>query len=284
MIERFQPSAAQLQSLSDEEYSAFLAITIAMLQGTEQRYDIPNLEEMSEAEVANWLETQQLQIEREYEAATDDLLNGGTVESWERDLVELVIAGALLALLFGFGGIGGLRSQSSAVTLVRQSREVMRGQLAAIRTTAKRIQQGQLTPAQIKAGKYRRASAFKESYERGRIVDAITNQGHNEGIRRLGNPHPCPDCPRHERREWVPIEEIVPIATLCVCQQRCKCFIVTRFNRERFIAGVQNGDARNILRRYEDNLNQGRVAFLSRYGWLNQPELDSLQSLRLSRN
>lgn len=263
----FTPTASQLERLSDDEYQALLAITMRKLMDIEGRYSIPDIEAMSPEQIADYLESLQLQMDRELEALNDDLFNGGSLKDWEESVAELVVAGALLGLLFLFGGVSGLRNQAIARDAIRQVQATINGQARAIQRNAQKIADGQLSEAQIRAGNYRRASTIREAYERNRIISAI-NRGHNEGIRLLGSPHPCPDCPLHERRDWVPIEDIVPIANQCVCQSRCKCSVRTRFNPARLAEDIRNGTATNRVARYEERLESGRVEFLSRHGWL----------------
>lgn len=268
MSEKLVLSPSQLERLSDDDYAEFLSITVALLSQTESRYNLPDIESMSEDEIIDWIGEQQSSIEREVLVANQQLIDGGTLSDWERTMSELVSSAAILAALFAFGGLDGLRQQSVARTIIDQTRATIRGQLRAIRQTANSISSGNLSPAQIDASAYRRASAVRESYEKGKLFDAIANKGHNEGFRSLGSTHPCPDCPQYETGGWVPIENIVPIAAYCVCRLRCKCRLQTRFNPDRFIEDINAGRVGDRIRRYQESLTNHRIEFLSRHGWL----------------
>ena len=249
-LERFEPSPDQLQRLSDEAYTALISVTMAVLMDIDTRYQYPDINTLEPDEAIDWLESQALLMDGQLEAANDALTSGGTLADWEQALTESVVAGALLALLFFFNGVEGLRTEAISRNTIRQINAILRGHSVATRRLAARIANGDLTDKQIRAANYRRESALRESFDRARMIDAVA-RGHNEGIRNLGNPHPCPDCPRHIRSDWVGIEEIVPIATQCVCQDRCKCWIRTRLNPERFAADVRTGRVQGRISRYE---------------------------------
>jgi hypothetical protein len=269
VIEKYQPSDDQLERLDDATYEAYLAITLAMLRDVERANDISDIEGMTPNEIEAWIEQQRALIEPQIDGAVDDLQNGGTLADFERNVAEITTAAILIVLLFAVGGVDNLRNKPRARAFIRQVQSTIRGNSAAIRGTASRIATGGLTDKQLRAQARRRSLIAKQAYERQRILDEMTTQGHNEGRRFIGSNHPCPDCPRHQRLNWVPIEEIVPIATACVCGGRCLCRIETRFNPVRAVQQIGNGSLLDRVNRFEENLANTENEFLGRHGWLD---------------
>ena len=246
MIDPFTPTAAQqADELSDDDYAALAVITLALLLSIEGRTTLPN-----ETDLENYADSIRAELEREMTPPTESLLSGeSAIAQWEQAIAEAVVAAVLLGLLVAIGGVEGLRTQRDPRGILQFTKASLVGDLRAIRHNARRIGRGELTPGQILAGIKRRSRAFRGSYERTKHTLLIASGAANEGKRLLTSPHPCPNCPDYERLEWTPLTEIVPIATLCVCQSHCKCRIITRFNPQRALEEITGGTFSDRIRR-----------------------------------
>jgi hypothetical protein len=245
VIDPFIPTAAQQDQLSDEDYAALAIITLALLQRVEQSIIFP-----TEAEIDNFTAEYRASMERTMLPPTEALLAGDVpVAEWERDIADAVVAAVLLGLLLAVGGVDGLRSQFSPRGILQFSKASLVGDLRAVRHNARRIAGGELTPGQILAGLKRRSQSFRGSYERTKHSVLIASGVANEGRRFLTSPHPCPNCPDYEQRDWVSLTEIIPVATLCVCQSHCKCRVETRFNPQRALEELSGGSFSDRIQR-----------------------------------
>lgn len=258
------------ERLSEDAYSQLSEITIARLAQVEAAGGSlpPDIATWSEAEVVRYLEYQRTILEVRIETATEALLRDRiSVGQWEEDLGRIISTGLLLALLLLAGGLTQLRQKPVARDLILQSRDQIRSSLRALRRTADRIAAGELSEAQIRDQKRRRSLSFATGFNRARHLDAISSQRHNEGKRFIGSPHPCPDCQIYERRDWTPITEIVPVATFCVCQGRCQCYLITRFNPAIAIQQLQGGSLADQVQRARDFQEKAEQEHLKRHNW-----------------
>jgi hypothetical protein len=267
MAELFTPSLSQLSRLTKEEYQIFLDITMGQIQAIDSANDIPSPDSPPE-EIAQWIIEQRAQMERNLEPIVSALLLGRTsISGYERNFTSETVNFALMALLLAVGGINGLRRKASPRSFILQTRDTIRRSIDAIRGSADIMAGGRETLGRIKAGIRRRSQVIRESYERNRHLDLIVSRSHNEGKRFLTSPHPCPDCPRYERKEWTPLAEIVPIATACVCKGNCKCRIVTRYNPQLAIQQLMGGSLTNQVERAKTFQDKTYQDYLSRHGW-----------------
>lgn len=269
MIEKFTPNPSQLDRLSDEEYAEISAITIAKLQAVESSLDIPDISSLTEAEIEAWLLEQQTKLERDIEADVAGLIDERTpLKDFEREIADLVVSAALVALLFAVGGLSSLRSKQSARAFVRQANRTINDNITGLRRATDRIANRELTVKQIGQAGRRRGLSVQQGFSRSELLNNIATRFHNEGMRTLGSSHPCPDCPLYVTGGYVAIEEIVPIATACVCGLHCKCRITTRFNPQRALDELTNDSIIDRVNRYESSLEQTQAEYLSRHGWL----------------
>jgi hypothetical protein len=266
MAEIFTPSPSQLSRLTDEEYQSFLAITMGQIQRIDSATDYPAPDAPPE-EIAQWIIEQRAKAERDMEPIILALMAGGAIDDFERGLSEVVVGAAIIALLLAVGGMEGLRRKQSPKSFVLITRDAIKRQIDAIRGTADAIADGRETIGRIRQGIQRRSQVIRESYERNRHLDLIASRFHNEGKRFLTSPHPCPDCPRYERREWTPLTQIVPIATACVCRGNCKCRIVTRFNPNLALQELTGGNLLNRVERARAFQDEVYQEYLSRHNW-----------------
>lgn len=269
MIERFTPSPSQSATLSEADYAELSGITIARLQAIEAGNTIPDIEGMSEAKIEAWLEEQRQTAEQELAAAIADFIDGKTTAAeTEAKISEAITTGILLALLFTIGGLAALRASQNPRALILQAKDTIDRANRSIQGNFAAILSGQMTPGQIVAISRRRTLTFRSQFEQSTILNNIISKGHNEGIRRINSVHPCPSCPGYERLDWVPISDIVPVATLCECMDRCKCSVVTRFNPERALAELTGGSLINRVESYKASIQQTERDYLIRNGWL----------------
>lgn len=266
MAELFEPAIGQLARLSEEGYDTITQVTLARITEIEDDADLPDPDDQDA--VANEIEEQRMALERGIESFTEELIEGDTIESWEEKLAESVSSALLLALLIGFGGSEPIRQQSESRTIIGMIVDLIRGQRRAIKNNADVIGDGNMTTGKLRDIPRRRSLSFKSGYETSRIANNMFSRFHNEGVRSLGVAHHCPDCPLYERLDWVPINEIIPIATFCVCQSNCKCSVITRFNPARVIQDLQGGSLFNQVSRRREFMQQAEQDYLRRHDWL----------------
>ncbi|MEM9947802.1 MAG: hypothetical protein AAF810_17330 [Cyanobacteria bacterium P01_D01_bin.36] len=264
MSELFQPSTAQLSRLAEEEYERIAEITLRRLIELEQASDLPDPDD-TQALIDTMLLAQQ-RLEREIEPIIEKTIEGDSTETFERDIAEAVTDALLLALLLGIGGTARLRQQRQARTVVNLAKQLINGQHRAISRNADKLSKGGFTTGQLRDIPRRRGLAVRSGYEMTRHAYNMVVMGHNEGMRFLNSPHPCPSCPQYERTNWVAIEEIVPPATLCLCQANCKCTTISRFNPERAIQELMGGSLSQQLQRSEQFLRRTEENFLKENG------------------
>ena len=261
-----QLSPTQLTRASESELLAYGDITIARLRQIESDNDIPDLRE---SEIEEYLESQQQALERELQAISEQLIQRQiNLDEYERLAAELVSAAMLVALLAAFGGTENLRRSPYGREYIRQVSRAIRGEVRAIIATGNKIESGDLTIAQFLATRSRRAMAFVSTFRTAQIFKNIAENNHNEGIRRLTSVEPCPDCPGYQQLSWVPIEDIVPVATYCVCKGNCKCEVITRFNPDRALAQLTGGTITQRVTRYGQALQDVEDAFLRRHNFI----------------
>ena len=257
VAEVFTP--ADTSRLSSGEYSELTEVTLNRLILLEP----PIEEENALEQVLGY----QQQARFNVDASTEQLINGGSVKDWESQATDIIVNGLLIALLIGYGGIEQVRQSIDPRSLLGLGVDLIKGQRRAIKNNADKIAAGGFTLGRLKDLGRRRSLAVRSSYESASIAQAMAERFHNEGIRRLTSPHPCPDCPTYERTDWVSINEIVPVATACVCKGNCKCIVTTRFNPARVIQELQGGTLFNQVRRRREFLQQVEQEYLERHGW-----------------
>lgn len=265
MTELFNPSSSQLTRLEDALYKKTGQVTLTRLSDIDSTAELPNPDDADI--MAEVVEDQRLKLEREIRGIAEELIDGGSIEAWERATSEAVSDALLLALLLGFGGVEEIRQSPDPRTTIGMVVDLIQGQLRAIRRNGDRISQG-ISLGQLRDIPRRRSLSFRSGYETSRIARSMMSQFHNEGIRLLNSPHPCPDCPLYQKVDWVPLGEIVPVATFCVCQSNCKCSIRTRFNPARVIQDLQGGTLLNQMGRRRKFMQQAEQEYLGRHGWL----------------
>lgn len=128
-----------------------------------------------------------------------------------------------LHLRAGLLGSGGKNNVSSKAYGAIGNR--LREEYGFLREFISEIKDGQMTSDRIvwRTGLYAKAAISTRS--RAELIDR-QNQGIVYAKRFLepGANH-CPSCPNYERRQWTPIEEIVPVGYLCECRRNCRCDI-----------------------------------------------------------
>lgn len=264
MIEKFQPTTAQLTRLSQEAYAEFEAISLAKLRQIEAASPIDLETESKESESLKLRAQAELQLQQ----PIDDFLSGGTLATLEETIGDTVSTGLLLAMLLAVGGVDRLRQSRFLRDTVLDTRRLIQGNLRATQRNADRIAEGELTEGQIKDQARRRSLGIRSGFSSASLLDRMVSRFHNEGIRRLTSAHPCPDCPQYQRLNYVPLEEIVPIATFCACGSNCKCQIQSRFNPARALQDLVSGNLIDRVQRRDEFMRNTENAYLARHGWL----------------
>jgi hypothetical protein len=245
VIEPFTPTESQQSRMSEDDYAAMTAITLAALSRVEIENALPD-----GAAVDDFAVAYQLALYEEMLHPTQAILDGGAaIADWEQAISGSVVTAVLLGLLIGVGGVAGLRSQFNPRGILQFTKASLIADLRAVQYNAEQIALARKTPGQILAILQRRSNAMRGSYERTKHAVLIASGVANEGRRMLGSVHPCPNCPDYERLDWVPLTEIVPVATLCLCQSFCQCRVETRFNPQRALEEMTGGTLANRVER-----------------------------------
>lgn len=267
MAELLELSPQQLSRVSESDLLAYADITRRRLNDIDRDNDIPDIDDLSESERQDYLESQRAILERQLSNINAELTNEQiSLEQWERLCSEVVSASILLILLFNHGGWASLQTSANAVSIIRQASDDIRSQVRAIISTADKVASGEYTLGQFLDTSRRRGASVFVSYHLNDVVRRISQDNHNEGIRRLTSKEPCPDCPGYQVLNWSPIETIVPVASYCVCGGECKCEIETRFNPQLALQQLTGGSITQRVSRYLTAMDYVESSFLEKYG------------------
>jgi hypothetical protein len=243
--EPFIPTEAQQGRLSEDEYAALALITLGLLHRIEQENTLP-----SQDEVDTYIQRTQAEIRARIMPPTEALLAGdASLAEWEMAISEGVVNAVILGLLLASGGVDGLRNTQDPRAVLQFTKTALVADLRGVRFSADRIAAGDMSPAQILASLDRRSGSLFRNYSSAVLVLTLMSGQANEGIRRMGSQHPCPNCPDYERPNWTPLEEIIPPGNLCLCQLHCKCTLVTRYNPVRALQNLTGGSLTNRVQR-----------------------------------
>lgn len=268
MIEKFQPSIAQLTRLSQDAYDNFAAISLARLQQIEITSPI-DVVEVPESDREDAIAALRLQSEQQMAQPIEDFLDGGMLADLEEQIADTIAVGILLAMLLALGGVQKLRQSAALRGIVLDTRRILQGNLRAAQRTADKIGQGQLTPNQIKDQARRRSLGIRAGFSSAGLLDRMVSGIHNEAKRSLTSPHPCPSCPQYDTKGiYIPIGQVVPVGTYCLCQSNCACKIVTRFSLERALQDLLGGNLLNRVQRRSEFMAQVEERYLRQNGWL----------------
>lgn len=267
MIEPFSPLLSQLSRLSEQEYEALIAVTLRELLRLDSLSELPDIDGLSAEETANIIAQERARLEAQIQVLSEQLLAGGTLADFEREMARAISIGMLLLLLFANGGIRRLQSSRISRQIIRRHNDLARRSIKAIQGLGDKIAQGKLTPGQIGASARRRSSDPIADFHTAELLNKIANQGHNEAIRMLDPlARHCPDCPGYQTRGWVPIGEVMPVGWACVCGGRCRCSVYTRFNPSRAIQELQGGSLSDQVTNAIVKQDQAMANFKTKYG------------------
>ena len=201
------------------------------------------------AEIKQILELEQQRVTRQFEDATTEYLDGDiTVEEWERRIIDEQKTAGIIAVLFALGGIAFLMSNRNRGVILRGVGDRLRASGKGVSGFGTLLSNGDRSPKRLKAYVRYKARDIRPTF------NSVAHEGrklagYNEG-RRFLDPSVvkhCESCPGYERREWVPIDEIVPVGVDCECAGRCKCWVQYRFNlnREGPLRAIRNTNSLN---------------------------------------
>lgn len=156
-----------------------------------------------------------------------------TLPEFQTLMIDELKGSHLRMALLSSGGKNGISNNgylSTARTLKEQYR-YLNGFVNAIAS-------GEMTENGIinRAGMYANSSAI--AFNNAEKVNRIEN-GAVYG-RRVLDPQAqhCASCIKYERKEWTPVEEIVPRGTNCECHQNCKCTVFYSYNAANFSSTI----------------------------------------------
>jgi hypothetical protein len=155
--------------------------------------------------------------------AQSRLLAAGVLDlpSWQLSVAGLIKDSHIRMAAFAAGGSEQLTQQQYGAAGYQIKR-----QFQFLDKFAQDLADGKLSPNQAiqRAGLY--AESAKLTFSR---VEQLARQGEGftAGKRLLdAQAKHCPECLEYERREWVSIDDIMPVGINCSCQNHCKCRVV----------------------------------------------------------
>jgi len=167
------------------------------------------------------------------DAWTDDLINRRmALSEWGRLMGDRIVDDHLRMAQIGAGTRGGI-SNRTMENLHRRLVSGMGGdsgmsELDALARLMGQIDAGEISEAQLRARARAYGGNTRASYEEARH-SRLVGSGQWEGIRRLDSAsNHCAQCPAHQRLDWTPLSDIVPVGSQCDCRGRCRCSITVR--------------------------------------------------------
>ena len=265
--ELFIPAVDQLARLSEDAYEEFGQVTMRRL--TQLDVLVSQAEEPDDEELTALMAAERQSLESGLEPIIEAVIEGAPIETFEQQAAESVSSALLLAMLLSFAGLNRLRQQAEARAIIGITGDLIKGQLRAIRGNADSLASGGVTLGRARDIPRRRSLGVRSAFETARLTWNMTARRHNVGKRWVNSPHPCPDCPGYDTNgEYILIEQIVPVATFCVCQSSCKCRVATKFDPQFAIQQLQGGSLTEQVQRSRSFLRQTEQDYLKRHGWI----------------
>lgn len=148
---------------------------------------------------------------------TGDMIAGRVeIGEWQVRMARLIKSMHLAAAAANNGGFNNL-TRDDYLTVAR----ALKFNYKRLALFAKRVEQGQLSPAQILVRADMYTSAAYTGAENVRATQH-KRQGYTEELRILGAAEHCVDCLNEASRGWIPIGEGLAIGETA-CTVRCKC-------------------------------------------------------------
>lgn len=153
-----------------------------------------------------------------YQRRTQLMLGGRlSLEQWQQQMGRDIVRSHIR---MAQGGAG--TAQQLTPAHIRALRQRVRDELGALAGFAEQLRAGEVSErmALYRAGRYGQnaGAAFWEAQM----------LSHSDGrwlARRTLDPtaRHCKECPGYEQREWVPVDQVVPVGTACSCRGFCRC-------------------------------------------------------------
>ncbi len=173
-------------------------------------------------DVLNFLDRDIRRTEGRMESLARQLIDGEiSLGVFENAMSEEIKRNNLRATMLGSGGQNNVTPKAYGAAGNR-----IREEYGFLRNFVGQIQNEQLTASQIISRSKMYAKAAIAAHSRAELIDR-----ESQGIRfakRFLDPavsKHCPSCPFHERLDWTPINEIVPVGYDCECRRHCRCNI-----------------------------------------------------------
>jgi len=143
-----------------------------------------------------------------------------TVDRFQSNAAKILKDSHLQSAMLGAGGKGGMTPRIRGFVGGTLSNDYNRLNKMAVDLKAGKITRKQALSRMSNYGESVRSSFFtadKESQIR-------TGRRFAKRLLTPGVQH-CPECINYERREWTPIEDIIPVGVACSCRGRCRCVV-----------------------------------------------------------
>ena len=175
---------------------------------------------VSRADVQNLVEQKIKDTKQDIATITNLLLqNKITTATWYDTMTEAIKKGQTQACLAGKGGTYQFKARDKGIVGKALVDEYMY-----LRRFAQDIEDGKLSPNQIRDRASKYGDSFHKTYERGR-AEAYKENGYNwERWVTSQDEKTCPDCVGYGILSWQRIGSLPGIGTATACKMRCRCF------------------------------------------------------------
>ena len=175
---------------------------------------------VSRADVQNLVEQKIKNTKQDIATITDLLLqNKITTATWYEAMAEAVKKGQTQAYLAGKGGTYQFKSRDKGIV-----GKILVDEYIYLRRFAQEIEDGKLSPRQIRDRASKYGDSFHKIYERGRAEAYRENGYYWERWVTAKDEKTCPDCVGYGSLSWQRIGSLPGIGTATACKMRCRCF------------------------------------------------------------
>ena len=175
---------------------------------------------VSRADVQNLVEQKIKNTKQDIATITDLLLqNKITTATWYEAMAEAVKKGQTQAYLAGKGGTYQFKSRDKGIV-----GKILVDEYIYLRRFAQEIEDGKLSPRQIRDRAFKYGDSFHKIYERGRAEAYRENGYYWERWVTAKDEKTCPDCVGYGSLSWQRIGSLPGIGTATACKMRCRCF------------------------------------------------------------
>lgn len=178
---------------------------------------------ISETRIRLRIRRQQQRSSQQLERISQDLIDGQiSPEQWQRRMARHIVNDHIRMMQVGAGTRSRVNQRHIAELQKRLWNDEYGGALGSLDRLSRQLQNGEISEKMLLYRSRMLGLNTRATYEGAR--QANFRNGEWLGRRFLDpSAQHCPDCPAHQRTEWVAASEIVPVGAQCRCGGRCRC-------------------------------------------------------------